>query len=115
MALYKEIAAKSGVVLRYWRIGRVEVDNEARLARLAVLPYVSAEARQQGLPYLAGEVRQLIIKDYDFSGTEYESRSNLDYTQNFSPAALEKAGKDLYKVAYGYLKGLPSFAEAEDI
>jgi hypothetical protein len=115
MALYKDIQTKSGFVLSYWRLTGIELNNEQKYARLIVTPYVSSDARQNGLLPVLGEIRRYTVEDIDYANTKYASRTLLDYSDHFTPEKLEVCGLDVYKAAYQYLKGLPEFEGAIDI
>lgn len=115
MALHKEVTVKSGFKVSYWKLKGIEMDNSRGTARLTIMPYVSKTAREKGLEPVQSETRSFIVRDYDYGGTDYAAQTRQDYTEHFAPAALEAAGLDIYKVAYGYLKRLPEFAGAKDI
>lgn len=115
MALNKKIKTASGVTPRYWRITHVEVDSPAGTASIILSPYLTEQARQDGFGEIRSERRRITVRDFDYSGTEYADRSSLDYTNYFSPAAQAAAGRNIYQVAYEYIKGLPEFEGATDI
>jgi len=81
---------------------------------ITLTPYVSNEARREGFEPLRDEVRKIRAVDY-----EGKHKAINDYTNWFSPEALEKAaseGKTIYNVMYDYIKYTdPEFKESGDM
>lgn len=115
MALYKQITTPSGFTISYWKIQSFELDNVQKTAKIQVAPYVSKESRQGGMEPVDSEKQRITVRDYDYTGTDYAHMTSLDYSDHFSPAVLEAAGMDIYKVMYGYLKTTDFFEGATDI
>ena len=114
MALQKNIATKSGIILSYWRIAEISVNQDSKIATITVYPYSSIYSRQDGKQPVHSEDIRIKVEDFDYSDSDYEEMTNLDYTDHFAPAALNKY-ENIYVCAYNYLKGLPMFDGAIDI
>ena len=54
------------------------------------------------------------VKDIVYPSEEY-GETMMHYTEYFSTEALAASGKNIYQVAYEYIKGLPEFEGATDI
>ena len=114
MAIQKDIVTDSGVVLSYWRIVEVNVNQDTKQAKIIVYPYVSEYARVSGKPPVHSEDMRIVVEDLDYSGSDFDEMSLLDYTNNFSPNAMDE-DSNIYVCAYNYLKGLPKFEGAIDV
>lgn len=113
MALQKDIVVESGITLSYWRIVEINVNQNEKNAKLVVYPYLSTYARISGKPPVYSEAKNIKVEDLDYSDSDYEEMTNLDYTDHFSPDALNNY-ENIYVCAYNYLKGLPMFKGAID-
>lgn len=117
MALYKEIKTKSGVPVSYWKITDWKINQNAKSVDMILTPYLNQNTRENGYEPLRDEVRKIRATDYFIS--EGNSMNRTDYTDYFSPTALEKAasdGKSIYQVMYDYIKlKNKDFTESEDI
>lgn len=114
MAIQKDIVTDSGIVLSYWRIVEINVNQQEKIAKITVYPYASTYARVSGKPPVYSEMINIKVEDFDYSESDYEEMTNLDYTNNFAPEALSKYD-NIYACAYNYLKGLPKFDGAIDV
>lgn len=116
MGLIKEIEARSGVTISYWKITDWKISQASAAADIILTPYISNEARLEGYEPMRDEVRKVRASDY--YGGEGHPHNRTQYTDYFSPSALEKAakeGKTIYNVMYEYVKThAPEFDLAED-
>ena len=116
MGLIKEIEARAGFVISYWKITDWKINQSAAAIDIILTPYVSNERKQEGYEPVRDEVRKVRASDYN-KGDGYP-HNRTDYTDYFSPLALEKAakeGKTIYNVMYEYVKThAPEFELAED-
>ena len=115
MALIKRMMARSGVEISYWKITDWRTNQDARAMDIVLTPYISSQSRKDGFEPLRDEVRR--VRATDWLDKDYNLLRS-DYTDYFSPAALEKAaaeGKTIYNVMYEYVKEkAPEFSLAED-
>lgn len=116
MGLIKEIEARSGITVSYWKITDWKINQTAQAIDIILTPYVSNKSRKEGYDPVRDEVRKVRASDY-YKGEDYpDNRTN--YTDYFSPEALERAardGKTIYNVMYEYVKThAPEFELAED-
>ena len=116
MGLIKEIEAKSGIIISYWKITDWKISQASSSIDIILTPYVSNTARIDGYEPVRDEVRKVRASDYLPGKNHPLSRSQ--YTDYFSPEALEKAakeGKTIYNIMYEYVKTYaPEFELAED-
>lgn len=116
MGLIKEIESRSGIIVSYWKITDWKINQSAKAIDIILTPYISNQSRQQGYDPVRDEVRKVRASDYFKAEGSLNNRS--DYTDYFSPAALEKAaqeGKTIYNIMYEYVKThAPEFELAED-
>lgn len=116
MALIQEILTRSGIAVSYWKITDWKINQDAKAIDIILTPYVSNEMRKEGYDPVRDEVKKVRASDYYVDETSKFNRS--DYTDYFSPAALEKAakeGKTIYNVMYEYVKThAPEFELAAD-
>ena len=116
MGLYQQIMTRSGFIVSYWKITDWKINQNAQVAEIILTPYISNQTRQEGYDPVRDEVRKVRASDYHVQGGSLVDRS--DYTDYFSPAALERAakeGKTIYNVMYEYVKThAPEFELAED-
>ena len=103
MALNKTIISRAGFEMSYWKITNWNITMSQNLMNIDLTPYISIETRQNNLEPVYDERRKIrIIGD--------------DYTNNFSPFALENSDLDIYKIMYNYIKtNVPEFNGAIDI
>jgi hypothetical protein len=87
MGLYQEITTRSGIVVSYWKITDWKINQNAKVAEIILTPYISKETRSEGYDAVRDEVRKIRASDY-FAG-EGASINRTDYTDFFSPQALE--------------------------
>lgn len=114
MALSKRINTSFGFSVSYWVLNEIRIDREKRMVNMTVLPYVNAAAHASGSAPVLSAKMTVKVADIDYTGTEYEDRTCLHYSEYFSPEAL--AGKDVYIVAYQYLKQhVKEFKNAKDV
>lgn len=114
MALKKTITSRSGFELSYWKIVSWRIDLPRKMVDITLIPFVSSETREEGLEPVNEERRQ--IKVYDRINNTHPEKSTYNYSENFSPEALEKAGVDIYKLMYEYIKNhVTEFSDAQDI
>lgn len=116
MGLIKNIETRSGVIVSYWKITDWKINQNAKSVDIILTPYISNEKRKSGYDPFRDEVRKIRISDYYRGENDPVNRS--DYTDYFSPEALERAakeGKTIYNVMYEYVKThAPEFELAED-
>lgn len=117
MALKKEIKTRSGFCVSYWKITDWKINQTAKSMDITLTPYISSQTRQEGYDPVRDEVIKVRATDYYVKEGSSSNRTN--YTDYFSPTALElaaKEGKSIYKVMYDYIKEHNEiFNEAEDI
>ena len=115
MALIKEIESRSGVKVSYWKITDWRINQSGHSVDIVLTPYISNEARLNGYEPLRDEVRK--VRAIDYIGHDGQL-VHSNYTDYFSPSALEKAakeGKTIYNIMYEYVKThAPEFELAED-
>lgn len=111
MALLKEITTRSGLTVSYWKITDWKINQSAKSMDITLTPYVSSKTRTEGFEPVRDEVRKIRATDY--------SNVRTDYTDNFSPDALDKAAQEnrsIYKVMYDFIKSHNNeFIEAKDV
>lgn len=108
MALRKKMMTKLGVTANYWTISTIRIDKDAKTAEITLVPHLSDTA-----PGVEFAKRSYRVKDIVYQ-EPYEEKTSTDYTDFFSPRALD--GKDIYDVAYQYVKThIPDFAGAKDV
>lgn len=116
MGLIKEMESSSGIIISYWKITDWKINQTAKAIDIILTPYVSNQKRQEGYDPVRDEIRKVRASDY-FKVEGY-IHNRLDYTNYFSPEALEQAakeGKTIYNVMYEYVKThAPEFELAED-
>ena len=116
MGLNKTIMTRAGFEVSYWRISDWKINQSAQAIDIILTPYISSVSRKEGYDPVRDEVRKVRASDY-FQYENY-SGNRSDYTDYFSPVALEKAakeGKTIYNVMYEYVKThAPEFELAED-
>ena len=114
MALKKQILARAGFMLEYWRIGDWRITMQHRIMDISLVPYLSSKTRTDGLEPVNEEIRK--IRVFDAVNKINPLKSTLNYSNHFSPTALESAGVDIYKIMYQYIKDhVPEFEGAEDV
>ncbi|MEA5060684.1 MAG: hypothetical protein VB049_11745 [Candidatus Pelethousia sp.] len=115
MALYMPKTTKEGFEVNYWVIQSIEIDREKETATIKIVPYASQAAYQTGRRPIESERVIVRAKDIVYPSAEYGD-TMTHYTDYFSTDALAAAGKDVYAVAYGYIKQYEgAFADAADI
>ena len=116
MGLIQEIETRSGIIVSYWKITDWKINQTARAADIILTPYISNDNRKAGYDPVRDEVRKIRATDYYARENHPSNRS--DYTNYFSPEALEgaaKEGKTIYNVMYEYIKThAPEFELAEE-
>ena len=116
MAIIKELISKSGITVSYWKITDWKINQSAKSVDIILTPYISSKTRINGYEPVRDEVRKIRATDYFV--TEGSSVNRSDYTDYFSPCALEKSAKDgktVYHIMYDYIKEKHSeFADAMD-
>lgn len=116
MGLIKTISSKSGFNVSYWKITDWKINQTAKAIDIILTPYISNETRINGYEPVRDEVRK--VRASDFYHGEGSNLNRNNYTDYFSPAALERAakeGKTIYNVMYEYVKThAPEFELAED-
>ena len=116
MGLIKEIESRSGVIISYWKITDWKINQTIKAIDIILTPYISNEKRKEGYDPFRDEVRKVHASDY-FKAEGYPNNRS-DYTDYFSPEALERAakeGKTIYNIMYEYVKThAPEFELAED-
>ena len=114
MALRKPIQARAGFLLNYWRIGDWRISMQHKIMDICLIPYLTNKTRSDGLDPVNEEIRK--IRVFDAVNKVVAERSVFDFTEHFSPTALESAGIDIYKIMYQYIKDhVPEFVDAEDV
>lgn len=117
MALKKEIKTRSGFSVSYWKITDWKINQTAKSMDITLTPYISSQTRQEGYDPVRDEVIKVRVIDYYVKEGSPINRTN--YTDYFSPIALEKAakeGRSIYEVMYDYIKEHDeNFKGAEDI
>lgn len=116
MGLIQPITTRLGITVSYWKISDWKINQSAKAIDIILMPYVSNELRQEGYDPVRDEIRKVRASDYFIH--EGNSLNRTDYTDYFSPEALERAakeGKTIYNVMYEYVKThAPEFELAED-
>lgn len=116
MGLIKEIEARSGITVSYWKITDWKISQSAEAIDIILTPYISNQIRKSGYDPVRDEIRKVRASNYYKGDGSLMNRT--DYTDYFSPAALERAakeGKTIYNVMYEYVKThAPEFELAED-
>ena len=105
MGLIQNIETRSGIMVSYWKITDWKISEAAHAIDIILTPYISSSARQNGYDPVRDEVRKIRASDY-YKG-EGAPVNRSDYTDYFSPKALELAaqeGKTIYNVMYEYIK-----------
>ena len=115
MALYKPYENNSGIAMSYWMITDFQIDRLETRVSITVVPFASEAARAAGKSPIVDETRKFYIRDFDYTGTKYEDKTNLEYSNTFSPKKIEESGVDIYKMLYSYLKTIEFFSDAEDV
>lgn len=110
MALIHEITTRSGMIVDYWKITDWKINQNAKSADITLTPYVNTDLRDAGYEPVRDEIRKIRATDY---------LTRTDYTDYFSPTALEKQakeGKSIYHIMYDYIKShSKDFKGAKDI
>lgn len=104
MGLIKTIETGAGFSVSYWKITDWKISLSARAIDIILTPYISNEKREQGYEPVRDEIRKVRASDFQ---NRYGSYDRTDYTDYFSPEALERAtkeGKTIYNVMYEYVK-----------
>lgn len=101
MALYLPKTTKEGVPVNYWVIDDVKIDRVNKRVDATVNPYFSQEARLAGANPITFAAVKIRVEDIVYPSEKYGENST-DYTDYFSPSALE--GQTLYQVVYNYIK-----------
>lgn len=116
MGLIKDIESRSGIIISYWKITDWKINLNAKSVDIILTPYISNEKRKEGYDPVRDEIRKVRVSDYYIEKDHTNNRS--DYTDYFSPEALERAakeGKTIYNIMYEYVKThAPEFELAED-
>ena len=116
MGLIKFIEGASGITVSYWKITDWKINQAAKAIDIILTPYISDKARQEGYSPVRDEIRKVRASDLYLGPNVPVNRT--DYTDYFSPSALEKAakeGKTIYNIMYEYVKThAPEFELAED-
>lgn len=103
MALNKTIKSRAGFDMSYWKITDWHVTIGQNTMSIDLTPYVSQETRIENLEPVYDERRKIRV-------------FGEDYTNYFSPAALETSPDDIYKIMYRYIKEkVAEFEGATDI
>lgn len=105
MGLIKTIEAKAGFEISYWKITDWKINQNAKAVDIILTPYLSSQSRIMGYEPIRDEIRKIRVSDYYIQKDHPLNRFN--YTDYFSPEALEKAakeGKSIYNVMYEYVK-----------
>lgn len=105
MALIKEIKTRSGIIVAYWKITDWKINQSAKSVDIILTPYISSQTRIDGYDPVRDEVRK--IRAVDYFVKEGSPLNRTDYTDYFSPDALEKSalkGKTIYHAMYDYIK-----------
>lgn len=117
MALKKELNTRSGFSVSYWKITDWKINQTAKSMDITLTPYISSQTRQDGYDPVRDEV--LKVRATDYYVKEGSSINRTNYTDYFSPTALENAakeGRSIYQVMYDYIKEhQKEFVDAEDI
>ena len=116
MGLIKPMITRSGIEVSYWKISDWKINQSAKAIDIVLTPYVSNKMKRDGYDPVRDEVRKVRASDY--FREEGHALNRTDYTDFFSPEALERAAKDgktIYNIMYEYVKThAPEFALAED-
>lgn len=117
MALIRELTTKSGITVSYWKITDWKINQSAKSVDIILTPYISSQTRIDGYDPVRDEVRKIRATDYFVK--EGSSVNRTDYTDYFSPSALEKSAKNgetVYHVMYNYIKKKhPEFTDSDDV
>ena len=110
MALIHEITTRSGMIVNYWKITDWKINQNAKSVDITLTPYVNTDLRNAGYEPVRDEIRKIRATDY---------LKRTDYTDYFSPIALDKQakeGKSIYHIMYDYIKSHnKEFKGAKDI
>jgi hypothetical protein len=104
MGLIKKMQSKSGFSVSYWKITDWKINQTAKAIDIILTPYISSEARDEGYEPVRDEIRKIRASDYFVCESHPHNRT--EYTDYFSPKALEEAakkGKTIYNVMYEYI------------
>lgn len=115
MALYKEVTTDFGFSVNYWKLTSFDIDNVKKKAHITVSPYISKEARESGASPIYPSEKLYYICNYDYSGTPYEGRTNMEFDNNFTAEIIAQTKNGVYSHIYNWLKTLPDFEGATDI
>ena len=103
-------------MVSYWKITDWKINQSAKSVDIILTPYISSQTRTGGYDPVRDEVRKIRATDYFVKDGSPVNRS--DYTDYFSPNALEnsaKDGKSIYHIMYNYIKEChQEFADAID-
>lgn len=114
MALKKKIKSRAGFDMKYWKIGSWNINMSQRIMDIKLIPYISNETRENGLEPINEEIRKIRI--FDRVDKLNPENSMTNYTDYFSPQALDEADESIYRLMYKYIKGnVAEFIGSEDI
>ena len=114
MAIKKKIISRAGFEMGYWKITDWRPVMAHNLFEITLTPYVSSQTRADGLEPVHEEIRK--IRVYDDINKIHPDKSTFDYTNSFSPQALENSNMSIYELMYKYIKeNVPEFQDYEDI
>lgn len=114
MAIRKTITSRAGFEMDYWKINSWNINMGKNIMDITLIPYISSDTREGGLEPINEEIRKIRI--YDRIDKLNPEKTILNYTNNFSPAALENLDKSIYQLMYDYIKeNVKEFEGAEDI
>lgn len=102
MALQKTIRSRAGFDMSYWKITDWRITMNTGNVDITLTPYISSETRIEGLDPVNEEARK--IRAFNKIDKVDPTKSIYDYSNYFSPLALEVSDLDIYKMMYKYIK-----------
>ena len=113
MALLKDLKTNGGAELAYWRLGGVFPRPAYKECIIYLMGY---ETQQDRIDFpMQFAPKEYSMSDHKEPGADGAPVDVNDYSQWFSPAALEASGNNIYEQAFAYLRSLPEFAGSIDV
>lgn len=113
MALLKDIKTIGGAELAYWRLEGVFPRPAYKECIIYLMGYKTQQHRVDFPMQFAP--KEYSVSDHKQPAANGEPIEVNDYSEWFSPAALEASGNNIYEQAFAYLSSLPEFAGAVNV